>query len=272
MTDKLGTTWWDVNPFDPLVEWSNTPLNYTSQVGKIEDVKIHTGVVGTQCSGARGVSAEEAVAHERWLREQAEDLCKAVQDQRDALQRSLESLCAMLLHRYGSDSETGKEAQTRLNASQARPDVVLNRYGYEDHCNLMSPATLNTDEDYCDCSAASPQPQGDASPQVSGGGDAVAVLRDVIDYAESGKVPEPHWVPRIEAIIAALSTPQAQAMNVQAEIQKGHPMRDAWEVYRATPQYANTRAWALKEAHVDGSLWAAFVAGYQSREATNGQE
>ena len=29
----------------------------------------------------------------------------------------------------------------------------MNKYGHEDWCNLMFPATLNTDEDYCDCGA-----------------------------------------------------------------------------------------------------------------------
>lgn len=51
-------------------------------------------------------------------------------------------------------------------------------------------------------------------------------------------------------------------MSAQAELPKGHPMRDAWETYSATDKYANTRRWALTEAHVDGSLWAAFIAGY----------
>lgn len=51
-------------------------------------------------------------------------------------------------------------------------------------------------------------------------------------------------------------------MSTQAELPKGHPMRDAWEAYRATEKYANSRHWALDQNHVDGSLWAAFIAGY----------
>jgi hypothetical protein len=39
-------------------------------------------------------------------------------------------------------------------------------------------------------------------------------------------------------------------------------MRDAWEAYKLTDEYANTRRWALHEQHVDGSLWAAFVVGW----------
>ena len=51
-------------------------------------------------------------------------------------------------------------------------------------------------------------------------------------------------------------------MSTQVELPKGHPMRDAWDAYMASAGYANTRRWALTEAHVDGSLWAAFIAGY----------
>jgi hypothetical protein len=59
-------------------------------------------------------------------------------------------------------------------------------------------------------------------------------------------------------------------MSTQAECPKGHPLRDAWEAYRQTADYANTRNWALKEAHVDGSMWAAFSAGYAA--ATEGAD
>lgn len=63
----------------------------------------------------------------------------------------------------------------------------------------------------------------------------------------------------------------ANRETAQVEIQKGHPMRDAWELYRATDAYANTRNWALKEAHVDGSLWAAFIAGYAAAPAAGAE-
>lgn len=53
-------------------------------------------------------------------------------------------------------------------------------------------------------------------------------------------------------------------MSIQAEIPVGHPMRDAWERYKATPEYANTKNWATKEPHTEGSLWAAFCAGHQA--------
>lgn len=40
------------------------------------------------------------------------------------------------------------------------------------------------------------------------------------------------------------------------------PVMKAWEQYKATEGYANTRMWAHHEDHVDGSLWAAFYAGF----------
>ncbi|CAB5079585.1 hypothetical protein UFOVP143_40 [uncultured Caudovirales phage] len=40
------------------------------------------------------------------------------------------------------------------------------------------------------------------------------------------------------------------------------PVMQAWEQYKATEDYANTRVWARHEDHVDGSLWAAFYAGF----------
>lgn len=40
------------------------------------------------------------------------------------------------------------------------------------------------------------------------------------------------------------------------------PLRVAWTAYQATDDYANTKRWATHEAHVEGSLWAAFLAGF----------
>lgn len=57
--------------------------------------------------------------------------------------------------------------------------------------------------------------------------------------------------------------------TAQAVVPIGDPMRDAWEAYSATPEYANTKSWAIHREHVDGSLWAAFVAGWKaSREGS----
>jgi hypothetical protein len=45
------------------------------------------------------------------------------------------------------------------------------------------------------------------------------------------------------------------------------PLMVEWERYKQTDDYANTRRWALVDAHVDGSLWAAFSRGFATGEA-----
>lgn len=55
-------------------------------------------------------------------------------------------------------------------------------------------------------------------------------------------------------------------MPVITPLPNGHPLMLAWESHKATEEYANTRRWALHDAHVDGSLWAAFVQGWNARE------
>lgn len=38
----------------------------------------------------------------------------------------------------------------------------------------------------------------------------------------------------------------------------------AWNAYKATDEFANTRKWARHEQHVEGSLWAAFFQGFSA--------
>jgi len=47
-------------------------------------------------------------------------------------------------------------------------------------------------------------------------------------------------------------------------VPKDHPLMIAWDAYKATEDYANTRTWAGIPAHVDGSLWAAFEQGFRA--------
>lgn len=77
-------------------------------------------------------------------------------------------------------------------------------------------------------------------------------------------------------------------MTVETPCPKDSPLMIAWEAYKSTDNYANTRFWATryipeddpaaieriratganpatkanKEQYVEGSLWAAFMAGY----------
>lgn len=67
-------------------------------------------------------------------------------------------------------------------------------------------------------------------------------------------------------------------MNASAKLPDDSPLMIAWNAYRATDDYANTLKWArhlsmhLQEAqatiihpHTEGSLWAAFMAGWKAR-------
>jgi len=73
-------------------------------------------------------------------------------------------------------------------------------------------------------------------------------------------------------------------------IHNDHPLKKAWDAYRATEDYANSKGWALqispmvqvddpdaerkrrheimpfdqRERHVEGTLWAAFLAGFSA--------
>lgn len=53
-------------------------------------------------------------------------------------------------------------------------------------------------------------------------------------------------------------------MSAMTPVPKDHPLMRAWEAYRQTEDYANTKGWALHEPHVDGSLWAAFERGWRA--------
>lgn len=51
-------------------------------------------------------------------------------------------------------------------------------------------------------------------------------------------------------------------MDIMAPLPADDPRLKAWEAYKATPEYANTRRWAVHYDHTEGSLWAAFLAGW----------
>lgn len=50
--------------------------------------------------------------------------------------------------------------------------------------------------------------------------------------------------------------------EAMSPVPKDAPVRIAWEAYKASDDYANTKKWAVVLAHTDGSLWAAFYAGF----------
>lgn len=54
------------------------------------------------------------------------------------------------------------------------------------------------------------------------------------------------------------------ADSAMTPIHPEHPIMLAWERYKQTGEYRNTRYFATDVEHVDGSLWAAFFAGWDA--------
>ena len=57
-------------------------------------------------------------------------------------------------------------------------------------------------------------------------------------------------------------------MSAMTPADKNSPLVRAWEKYKSTDEYSNTRR-ALQEKHVDGSLWAAFSEGFTAAPLQN---
>jgi hypothetical protein len=47
-------------------------------------------------------------------------------------------------------------------------------------------------------------------------------------------------------------------------VSKTDPMMVAWELFAASAEYANAKSWAANPQHLEGSLWALFVAGFSA--------
>jgi hypothetical protein len=60
-------------------------------------------------------------------------------------------------------------------------------------------------------------------------------------------------------------TERTKASKMQGMAPKDSPLMVAWDRYRATEAYQNTRHWATSEEYVDGSLWAAFSEGWREQ-------
>jgi hypothetical protein len=55
-------------------------------------------------------------------------------------------------------------------------------------------------------------------------------------------------------------------MTCMAPVPKDHPLMVAWEAYKASDEYANSKKWAAHPEHLEGSLWTLFMAGFQSAQ------
>ena len=50
-------------------------------------------------------------------------------------------------------------------------------------------------------------------------------------------------------------------MSVMVALPENDPTMIAWNKYKATDEFANTKKWAAYPQHVEGSLWAAYLQG-----------
>lgn len=57
-------------------------------------------------------------------------------------------------------------------------------------------------------------------------------------------------------------------MSAMSPLPKDHPIMIAWEKYKSSDAYANSFRWAEHEQHREGSMWAAFLAGYDAYYST----
>lgn len=52
--------------------------------------------------------------------------------------------------------------------------------------------------------------------------------------------------------------------RAMAAVHPDDPLMIAWEIYRQTQEFDNTKRWAVEGEHVEGSLWAAFERGFRA--------
>jgi cation transport regulator ChaB len=52
--------------------------------------------------------------------------------------------------------------------------------------------------------------------------------------------------------------------GAMAEMPLTHPLRAAWEQYKQTDEYKNTRKWAAHPEHLEGSMWGVWLAAFNA--------
>jgi hypothetical protein len=55
-------------------------------------------------------------------------------------------------------------------------------------------------------------------------------------------------------------------MPTEEILSSGHPMLVAWKAYASGDAYKNSLKWAAFDEHREGSMWAAFTAGYEAAQ------
>ncbi len=53
-------------------------------------------------------------------------------------------------------------------------------------------------------------------------------------------------------------------MPVMQQVPVDHPLMVAWNAYKASDDYANSLKWAATPDYREGSMWAAFMAGFKA--------
>lgn len=53
-------------------------------------------------------------------------------------------------------------------------------------------------------------------------------------------------------------------MNTMTKLPDDHPLMRAWLEHRGSAEFNNSKSWAAKPEHLQGSLWALFMAGWNS--------
>lgn len=57
-------------------------------------------------------------------------------------------------------------------------------------------------------------------------------------------------------------------MSSQSLVPNDHPLKIAWDKYKLTEDFQNTKRWVIHSEHVEGSLWATFMAGFNAAQET----
>ena len=57
-----------------------------------------------------------------------------------------------------------------------------------------------------------------------------------------------------------------------AKLPDDDPRVVAFAEYKDSEEYTNTFKWAFDSRHRDGSLWAAFIKGWEAAERTKGEQ
>lgn len=53
-------------------------------------------------------------------------------------------------------------------------------------------------------------------------------------------------------------------MPIEHKLPDDAPVMLAWEAHKNTEEYTNSKRWAYSQAHLEGSLWALFFAGFRA--------